>query len=310
MTSDAFTRFKAGIPLPADPTSLTYDIDAFQALEGPERAQAVALLLERISLRSDVRAMNTAAVLKLSEAEAALRAQSESTQPYRRGAALRAINAITGAASDREALTRDSTQAPTSVRLMNAFHLSRSDNPEDAQALRPALYDKERITRGHAVNGIYRLTGLDALNTARQSVLGTIRVRLFTDLPSVYRRAADELNELLFQMDTGAAVDELGLEYIPDPDPAPMADFFASAQQPEYDLDALRRMTPQDRDWSEAMLVAALQRREAKAARALAELPVPWALDALLDASLRAPLNDEFAQAVKQARSTLGSVFH
>ena len=89
-----------------------------------------------------------------------------------------------------------------------------------------------------------------------------------------------------------------------------LAAFNSSAEAPEYDLDAIRRLDPTDRDWAEAMLVAALQRREARAARALAALPVPWALDALHDASRLGSAKDEFGQAVREARVALGGVFH
>lgn len=273
-------RFEASLET-TDPREITYDVSALRDLAGEERAQAVALLADRIAA-GDVRAIETALATPLPELAVAIGALGPGAAGPAREAAARALARFGDLGALEELVARLATGHPI-IRINAAYELSKSDEPIAVAALLRALVDTEVIVRVHAMEGLNRHYGLSALAEVRHSPLGTLFVLVCTDIPVVTARGADAVRAIAARLDAGATATELGLDVPPPPDDAPVDAFVASMRDDASPIDvgSVQAMSPLHRAWATAIIVAAAERKDPRVPAAVAALGEPWAIDAI-----------------------------
>ena len=303
--SPAFNAFLECLTQPPSPKELHCPLQVFRSLSEAERRQAVAILAERIREHSDIRAIYTVGLLGDPLAEAALRAAAQSGSPLVLGAAQVALARLLGESSDLEGLHQSLQSAEIGARTVAAAELARMQRLDASCLLLGVLSDPEMVIRVHALEGLLRQLGLDKLAEPRESPLSTLQVQLYTQLSTVYLPAAHRIRELFTQILQGISAPALGLNYEPQSDPAILKRFVKSMLQPQYDLELLAKLKGPERAWADALIVAALERQDPRAARALARLNARHAVPVLREALKNRVISDEFREATQEALSHL-----
>lgn len=300
-TSPAFQAFLEGLALPPSHAELHYPLQAVPAFSAADHQAAAALLIERIQENSDIRAVYTVAALGYRQAEAAVLAATEAASPVLRGAAQVALARLQGDTASLVGLQESLHSAQEGIRNGAAYELSRLLRLDASWILLEALVDPVMGIRVHAMEGLLRQLGLEALAEPRESPLSTLQVRLYTTLSTIYLPAAAQIRVLFVQLLQGASPESLGLVYVPASNPIWVTQFVRSMLRPEYRVDVLALFGPPERAWADAIILAALERQDARAVRALVALGAHEAVDVLRECLSLSPLKDDFKAAVVEA---------
>ena len=285
MPSAAFLAFEESL-LHTDPRVFVYDLDALARLPVWEVPAAHALLDTRIRA-GDIRAIETALAAGYADLTPAVTSQLDAPHPAVREAVARALTRLTGASDMIARVIANLRSANTDMRINAAQELARTRTVAARLALREALSDAESIVRAHAWAGLLEQLDLAALKAVRHSPLGVLTVQLYTELPSVRLAAAAEASAILQQIEAGASPADLGLAGTGADDPPALAPFIASldSDYPAIDVAAIFMLDAPHRAWANAIVAAALERRDARAITARLALDAHWAVPALLDAA-------------------------
>lgn len=304
-TSPAFQAFLAGLAVPPSHAELHYPLQAVQGFSAADHQAVAELLMRRIQDDGDVRALYTVAALGYRQAEAVVLAATQAASAVVRGAAVVALARLQGDGGSLASLQESLHHPQQGIRNGAAYELSRLLRLDASWILLEALVDPVMEIRVHAMEGLLRQLGLEALAEPRESPLSTLQVRLYTQFSSVYLPAARQLRELFVQILQGVSPAMLGLIYTPASNPIWVTQFVRSMLRPEYRVDVLALLGPPERAWADAIILAALERQDARAVRALVALGAHEAVDVLREALLLSPLNDDFKVAVGEALGVL-----
>lgn len=304
-TSPAFSAFLLALEQPPSHAELSYPLQAVQGFSAADHQAAAELLIGRIQENSDIRAVYTVAALGYRQAEAAVVAATQAASPVLRGAAVVALARLQGDAGSLDGLQESLHSPQEGLRNGAAYELSRMLRLDASWILLEALVDPVMGIRVHAMEGLLRQLGLEALAEPRESPLSTLQVRLYTQFSTVYLPAAAQLRTLFVQILQGVSPESLGLIYVPASNPIWVTQFVRSMLRPEYRVDVLALLGPPERAWADAIILAALERQDARAVRALVALGAHEAVDVLNEALLLSPLKDDFKAAVVEALAVL-----
>jgi hypothetical protein len=247
-----------------------FDLSGLRALSGPEREEAIDLLIERLaSGANDPRVPRALVAMGAERAAPALRA-----------VLLRSIDetAVAAALALWE-MSRDPAAPAALIKILSSSYLevprqiaaaALSALPGEAveEALLRALDDEHGAVRGAALDALVSRHRLSALAGEPRSRLGLLGIRLRNPLRAVRAPAAAEARQIF----GGAA------EQAPGPEPAALGRFRKSVLDAragkggDLDLDALRALSGVDRTLGELLLLQLLADGDARAVRALAGL--------------------------------------
>lgn len=259
MLSQNYRCFIQNLDPARDPRSFTYDTAAFSELSGLERTHVAHQLLE-MARSGDVRAIETLAQIPWPDAIPDLEALLTSPRPATRAATHRALARLRGAPNDVARVVDDLSDS-NNLSIDAAFELAQRDDPASRAALIKALDADEPVVRMHAMEGLIRSLDLAHLKCDR-SPLDAMAARLFNTLDCIRHPAAHAMRSVLQAVIDGATPDDLGLVYVPSPDPAPLQRFLHAT---DHAPDAIIALGPHDRAWAEAILLGEISRRDALA---------------------------------------------
>ncbi len=286
MPSTSLRQFLDDLNAGGDPRSVTYRLDLFRALEGTERAQAIALLV-RGGQAKDRRAVETLGQGGAIEALDDLRTLSQVDGDLGTVAA-RAVASLVASAGE-------GAQDDTAVRriadgvvgrnplesAMSAYALRFLDGEEAIRGLLTALTSPNSAARANACLGLKKKLDLEPLLTPRQSPLYAPMMTIMSRLESIWQPAAAQLKEWLDGLVAGQSLSDLGLVYERASDPGDIQAFWNAATAREgYDIAAFSKLSGHDRDWAVAYMLSELWLRPASAV-VLAELEIDG-LEAIL----------------------------
>lgn len=241
MLSQNYRCFIQNLDPARDPRSFTYDTAAFSELSGLERTHVAHQLLE-MARSGDVRAIETLAQIPWPDAIPDLEALLTSPRPATRAATHRALARLRGAPNDVARVVDDLSDS-NNLSIDAAFELAQRDDPASRAALIKALDADEPVVRMHAMEGLIRSLDLAHLKCDR-SPLDAMAARLFNTLDCIRHPAAHAMRSVLQAVIDGATPDDLGLVYVPSPDPAPLQRFLhATDHAPDAIIALGPRMT-------------------------------------------------------------------
>jgi hypothetical protein len=288
MTDSAnYRAFVADVASGGDPKLLVYDLDRFEQLSGDERDRAVALLVQRLD-EADARAAQTLGAAGLVEAVPALEAHTAHANASFRASVNRALARLTGSDEALARVAADIAAGDPVQAAFSAFSLAEIDAPEAVRGLLEGLGAPFLPTRVNSFRGLVKRFGVAAYTEPIQAPLWAWYLLLGTEFPSAIERGAEALRTLFQALSQGRSADELGLAYAPC-DEDLVARVWTSLQDESADIDteAARRLTGQNRLWAENQIVNRLTWKDPRAADAIAELRLDWALPALREARTR-----------------------
>lgn len=282
--SKHFELFVADLRAGGDPKLLVYALEAFEALVGDEREQAIALLFDRVQQR-DWRAVQTLAAAEVQEAVPVLERYVTDPNASFRASVNRALACLVKSPEALARLAQELVSGHPIQAAFSAYSLAELDVDGAIQGLLAGLSSPFLPARINSYRGLFERFGLKSLAEPLQSPLWALCLAIGGKFPTMIDRGAAALRAIVAQLVAGASPEALDLEYRPG-DPELVKRFWTSMQQSDaaLDLDALRTMCGHDRQWAEAQLINRLGWEDPRAAKAIVALQLEYAYPVLDEA--------------------------
>lgn len=313
--SAAFRRFTDSFAVSSRESAEDYDLEALNQLEGHERDQAEALLIDTVRTTDDPRAPKAIRALALQSAVPALREAID----------LRSGQALVESALTLFVLSGDEAALPPITRMLRddsvytrvdaAHALGQIGGSIAELALYPAIDDPDPLVRANAVESLLHLTGLAEWDVATGRGISLLGLGLRSSFASVRQRAIVELKQLAAARRAGSTAEELGLPTGEVERSAAAAKALRSLSSRAgsgpwadgFDLEAITEVAEgsdeAERDWALATLLLLLERGDVRAPGGLAALGRSEAVAPLREAAATA--DGQMAAAIADAITSL-----
>lgn len=269
-----------------------FDLDALTRLDGIERSLAEDLLMQRLEGGRDPRAARALGVLGSRQAIPALRLAAIGTVDEARLESIAALLRLTGEQDLIDLLMPLLLQGAVSIRIRAARYAERFEPVRANRLLVQALHDTDPLVRSNAAASLIGLHRLEGMEKARGSLLWRLTFRLSLKFQACWSQAAEALQALFEALAQGQTSQSLGIT----PDGLRLspegASFFESVacdpgEDPwpdTMDLDALKRLTGDEREMLVDSVFSALGMGDTRAPAALVASGDARAVSALTEA--------------------------